>query len=204
MDVLISDPAVSRRLILRRRAIGADRHDEVWDGVYIMSPEANDEHQDLADTIRYALQTCVKYAGLGLVRSGANISDREEKWTRNFRVPDVAVFLNGTTAINKRTHWLGGPDLAVEIISPNDRSRRKFDFYAKVGVRELLLVDRKPWALELYRLRDGVLVLVGKSDLDQPNVLVSEVVPLTFQLAAGDPRPTIEMVHADGVQRWSA
>ena len=71
-------------------------------------------------------------------------------------------------------------------------------------MKELLLVDRKPWCLELYRLQDGVLVLVGKSDLNQPNMLVSQVVPISFQLAAGDPRPTIEMLHADGVQRWSA
>jgi Uma2 family endonuclease len=204
VEVLISNPAACKRLIRRRRAIGADRHDEVWDGVYILSPLANNEHQDLTDTICYALQTSVKYAGLGIVNSGANVSDRTEKWTKNYRCPDVVVFLNGTTAINKGTHWLGGPDFAVEIISPNDRSRKKFDFYAKVGVKELLLVDRKPWALELYRLQDGVLVLVGKSDLTHPNILTSQVVPLTFQLAAGDPRPTIEMIHSDGVQHWSA
>jgi Uma2 family endonuclease len=154
--------------------------------------------------IFYALQTSVGFAGLGLVRQGPGITDREEKWTKNFRCPDVAVFLNGTTAINKKTHWLGGPDFAVEVISRHDRSRKKFDFYAKVGVKELLLVDRKPWALELYRLQDGKLVLAGKSDLAQPNILVSEVVPLTFQLLVGDPRPRIEMTHVDGDQRWSA
>jgi Uma2 family endonuclease len=191
-------------MIRHRRAIRIDRKDEVWEGVYVVSPMANEEHQDLADSICYALQTSVKYAGLGIVRSGANITDRHDKWTKNFRVPDVAVFLNGTTAIKKKTHWVGGPDFAVEIISPYDRSREKLDFYAKVGVKELLLVDRKPWTLELYRLQDGVLDLVGKSELTDPAVLVSQVVPLSFQLVAGEPRPTILMAHSDGVQRWSA
>ncbi len=71
-------------------------------------------------------------------------------------------------------------------------------------MKELLLVDRKPWAIELYRLQDGVLTLVGKSDLTDPATLTSEVVPLSFQLVAGEPRPTVFMAHADGVQSWSA
>lgn len=204
MDLLIRDPGISKRMIRRRRALGIDRKDEVWEGVYVVSPLANDEHQELVDSTFYALQTSVKYAGLGIVRSGANITDRLDKWTKNFRVPDVAVFLNGTAAIKKKTHWVGGPDFAVEIISPYDRSREKLDFYAKIGVKELLLVDRKPWAIELYRLQDGVLTLVGKSDLTDPATLTSEVVPLSFQLVAGEPRPTVFMAHADGVQSWSA
>ena len=204
MDVVFSDPAVTRRLIRQRRARGIDRKDEVWEGVYFVSPEANNEHHDVTGLLYFALQASVGFTGLGRVLHGGNVSDRPVKWTKNYRCPDVLVFFNGTKAIDKGTHWFGGPDFAVEVISPYDRSRQKFDFYANVGVKELLLVDRKPWALELYRLQDGVLVLVGKSDLNQPNVLLSEVVPISFQLAAGDPRPSIEMFHADGVQRWSA
>ncbi len=204
MNLFITDPGISKRMIRRRQALGIDRKDEVWEGVYVVSPLANDEHQELVDSIFYALQTSVKFAGLGIVRSGANITDRLEKWTKNFRVPDVAVFLEGTTAINKGTHWLGGPDFAVEVISRYDRSREKLDFYAKLGVKELLLVDRKPWALELYQLQDGVLTLAGKSDLVDPAVLSSQVVPLSFQLVAGEPRPTLLMTHSDGIQRWSA
>ncbi len=204
MNLFITDPGISKRMIRRRQALGIDRKDEVWEGVYVVSPLANDEHQELVDSIFYALQTSVKFAGLGIVRSGANITDRLEKWTKNFRVPDVAVFLEGTTAIKKKTHWVGGPDFAVEVISRYDRSREKLDFYAKLGVKELLLVDRKPWAIELYRLQDGVLTLAGKSDLVDPAVLTSQVVPLSFQLVAGEPRPTLLMTHSDGIQRWSA
>ena len=32
-------------------------------------------------------------------------------------------------------------------------SREKLDFYAKVGTREVLILDRDPWSLELYALR---------------------------------------------------
>ncbi len=204
MALFIGDRDVTKRLIRERRAKGLDRIDEVWRGVYFMSPSPNLEHQTFTNRISTALTISIEFAGLGLVQAGVDITDREENWTKNYRCPDVSVFLNETTAIPKGTHWFGGPDFAVEILSPGDRSRKKLKFYAKVGVKELLLVDRDPWALELYRLHEGVLGLVGKSTLENPAILTSQVVPLSYQLEAGEPRPRLLMVHSDGVQRWSA
>jgi Uma2 family endonuclease len=204
MDLLITDPGLSKKMIRERSRRGIDQRDEVWEGVYVMAPPPNDEHQGLLTRLSSVFSFLIEWPGLGLVRAGVALSDREEGWTKNFRVPDVSVFLNDTSATNKGTHWLGGPDFAVEVISPNDRSRKKFKFYSRIGVKEFLLVDRDPWALELYRLVDGVLMLVGKSTLDNSVILTSRVVPLSFQLEQGDPRPTIAMVHSDGVQRWSA
>jgi Uma2 family endonuclease len=181
-----------------------NNRDEVWDGVYIVSPGANNEHKEVEMNLGTIFTVVLGWTGLGWILSGANVSDREDQWEHNFRCPDVVVYLRGTTARNLGTHWLGGPDFAVEVVSPNDRTRQKFDFFAKVGTREVLVVDRDPWILELYRLEDGVLKLVGKSSLDRPDLLISEFLPLTFRLLAGDPRPRIEVVHSDGVQRWSA
>ena len=48
MSLLIRDRSVSRRLIAKRRSLGLDRYDEVWNGVYVMSPLPNNEHQALA------------------------------------------------------------------------------------------------------------------------------------------------------------
>ena len=73
-------------------------------------------------------------------------------------------FCPDNPAEDRETHWYGGPDFAVEILSPFDRSREKFDFYAKVGVRELMLVARRPWKLELYRRTDKNWDLVGTSE----------------------------------------
>lgn len=178
--------------------------DEVWDGVWIVSPNPNDEHNDIEMNLGAIFLIVLGWTGLGWVRSGPNVSDRVEQWEHNFRCPHLAVYLQGTTARNLKTHWVGGPDFAVEVVSPNDRTRQKFDFYAKVGTRELLVVDRDPWVLELYRLEEGVLKLVGKSRLDRPDLLISEVLPQSFRLVNGDPRPRIEVVHSDGVQRRSA
>jgi hypothetical protein len=118
----------------------------------------------------------------------------------------VAVFLAGTSARNRETHWLGGPDFGVEVISRGDDSRDKLPFYAAVGSRELLLIDRDPWALELYRPGVGGvgLALAGTSTVGGGELLASAVLPLGFRLVAGEGggRPRIEVTHADGAQRW--
>jgi hypothetical protein len=45
MTALIADPGVAERIIAERRARGWDREDEVWEGVYIVMPDPNVEHQ---------------------------------------------------------------------------------------------------------------------------------------------------------------
>ncbi len=193
-----------KELIRQRLGSGADHHDEVWAGVYVMSPNADNDHFDLAADFVYVVKSALPDRRSARVSAGANISDRIKNWTKNYRCPDLAVFFPNNPAKDMGTFWFGGPDFAVEIISPHDRSRKKLDFYAKVGVRELLLVDRKPWSLELYRLTDGELKLVGKITPDRSPILASEVLPLSFRLLPGDPRPTIEMTHADDGRTWLA
>src|SRR5215213_2867012 len=107
MAALILDKSLERRLIARRRRLGIDRFDEVWDGVYVMVPPGDIEHFEVASDLVSVLTTVVKWEGLGSVLAGVAISDRKEGWTKNFRVPDVSVFLNSTTAENCRTHWFG-------------------------------------------------------------------------------------------------
>src|SRR3954451_11146707 len=140
MEMMVLDPALQERLLAERQAWGGDRFDEVWDGVYMMAPLANNEHHDIQGGLSNAFHDSIKSAGLGRVQPGANVSDRKgEDWKDNYRCPDVVVVLNGGRAEDHGTHWFGGPDFAVEIVSKKDRSRDKFDFYSSVGVRELLL-----------------------------------------------------------------
>jgi hypothetical protein len=92
----------------------------------------------------------------------------------------------------------------VEIISPGEKPYDKFDFYAQVNTREVLIINRGPWAIELHQLRGGKLVLAGRSDLANPAVLASSVLPLTFRLVAGQARPRIEVVHPPTGRRREA
>ena len=88
-----------------------------------MNAMPNNEHQSLMTRLTHILQFVVDDANLGHVFGGCNVSDRSTRWRENYRVPDVAVFLNGTTAIDKASHWLEALDLAIEHVI--DWSRKK-------------------------------------------------------------------------------
>jgi len=47
MALLITDPKLESELIAERERCDGDRFDEVWEGIYVMAPLPNDEHQDI-------------------------------------------------------------------------------------------------------------------------------------------------------------
>ena len=202
MPTLVNHPRLEEELIAERREKGQDKFDEVWGGVYVIAPAANNNHQEIVGGFLFSLHLLIASRGLGRVFPGANVSDQEEDWTRNYRCPDILVFLNGNDAEDRFTHWYGGPDFAVEVVSKYDRSREKIDFYSSVGVRELLIVDRDPWQLELFRAEDGQLKSVGIASESNRFVINSEVVPISLKLTAGDNRPAIVVASQDG-QSWT-
>jgi Uma2 family endonuclease len=203
MATLITDPLFEAALLQQRQAAGADRHDEVWEGVYWMAPQPNNEHQDLVAELTAILKINVDWKNHGRTLPGTNITDQPVDWTHNYRCPDAVVFLNETAAEDRDTHWLGGPDLAIEIVSQGDRTREKFDFYARVGTRELLVVDRFPWSLQLCRLQNERLELVAESTFENEAAVDSEIVPLSFQLCADEAGRQFVIRQQDGEQSWT-
>jgi Uma2 family endonuclease len=195
---LVLDSSVSRQLIRDRKARGIDGLDEVWDGVYVMSPEANLDHQDLAGQFISILSEVVKKPGLGRVQPGANLSDRRTNWKRNYRVPDVVVVLKGGRAVDCDTHWFGGPDFLIEIESPDDDIDSKLPFYAKIGVRELLIVDRDTRALRLFQHSNGAMSLVAQSGPRKAGWISSTVLALAFRWRANRSKPHIDVKRTDG------
>ncbi len=203
MPTLIVDQQLEQQLRAERVASGADRYDEVWESVYVMNPMPNDDHQQLVNRFASIFQDVIDWPGAGDVRPGVNVSDRIENWRENYRVPDVAVFLKEGKARNLNAFWYGGPDFAIEIVSVGDRTREKLTFYADVGVRELLIIDRQPWRAELLRIETGRFKAVACSTPENDTVLTSDVLPFTFQLQSGSPRPQIIVVHtADNGRSW--
>ena len=205
MPTLVMDPKIEEELLEHRRACDGDRFDEVWEGVYVMAPLANIEHQQLMINLGAAFVNAFASQPEVRVFPGVNVSDRKKDWKNNYRCPDVAVVLPGSRAVDCDTFYFGGPDFVVEIASDYDRSREKFDFYSRVGVREMLIVDRNPWQLELYRLDGSELAPVGKSDPAGQQSIASQVLPLTFRLLSRPTgRPQIEIVKPESNERWLA
>jgi Uma2 family endonuclease len=202
MTAILLDPSLVKSLKRERALTGADRFDEVWDGVYVLAPLANNEHQLLAAQLTHIIMQVVLVPEEGQVFAGCNVTDRETNWKRNYRCPDVAVFFRGNPAQDRDTHWFGGPDFAVEIVSPGDRSREKLEFYSSVGVRELLIIDRKPWRLELYRFAKSIAKPVGIVSLKKLAVLSSSVLPLRLTLKGANPRPKLVVTAIDGKRTW--
>ena len=203
MTTLITDPHLEESLKAQRRAWGGDRYDEVWDGVYIMSPLPNVQHQELVSGLVGALREVLRPPVGGNVYPGINLSDRVDDWEHNYRCPDVAVFLPGNLAGEFEAHYCGPADFLVEIVSPRDNSREKIPFYSLLGVRELLVIDRYPWSLELYRYNGSDLVLAAQSRLEKREVVASTVLPLSFQLLPAQPRPQIRITEIGGQREWS-
>ena len=181
-----------------------DRYDEVWQGITVMSPMANLEHMSIINAIGVCLNFTVNKLAGDFVHPGCNVSDRNLGWEKNYCVPDIAVILANGNAIHRGTHWEGGPDFLVEILSPGDRALQKLPFYASINTREVLIIDRDPWQLSLYQLQQQQLILIGESEPVSSQIINSSVLPLTFQLISGATRPTIVIVHTQTQQQWQA
>ncbi|QDT17523.1 Uma2 family endonuclease [Alienimonas californiensis] len=194
--LLIADPRVSVPLLEDRKKSGLDRWDEVWDGKYVFMPLPGNQHQHLVNRIAFQLTRHLDEEGASeAVQPGANVSDRADDWTQNYRCPDVVVYLPENSAEDRGSHWHGGPDLAVEVLSEGDLALEKLPFYASVGVRELWLLDRAPWRLSRYRLSDGALVADGVAEPGGAAVR-SVVLPLDWSLTAEEP-PAVRLATAE-------
>jgi Uma2 family endonuclease len=202
MATVILDRDLGEHLRQQRAETGADRWDEVWDGIYMMVPLPNNEHQQIASRLTAICEDTVGWGGGAIVLPGANVSDREQGWAQNYRCPDVVVVLPGGHAKNCGTHWCGGPDFAVEIVSDDDRTRDKIPFYSKIHTLELLLIDRDPWSLELFRLIDSELASIGKLTTESTGTLTSDVLPLSFALLGGNERPVIRVRRRTDNKTW--
>lgn len=202
MLMAVNDPSTVREIRSERSKKGLDKYDEVWDGVIVVMPLPNDEHQDIVTALAIVLAAAIGWPTPHRLRSGINLSDRVKGWKKNYREPDFAVFLDTNPAKNCETHWVGGPDFLVEIVSPDDQTRDKLPFYEKVGTREVLVIDRDPWKLELYKLVEGKLNLIGTAKPGNGKPLPSDVLPVTFSLKAGDPRPKLVVRKVGSSEEW--
>jgi Uma2 family endonuclease len=203
MPTLILDPAIEQRFTAQRSAAGLSERDEVWDGVKVIMPLPDIEHQQIVRHFMRVFEALCDGDESVILVAGANVSDLSEDWENNFREPDLVFARPGGHARNRGTHLQGGPDFLLEVVSPQDQCRDKLPFYASIGTREVLIVDRDPWQLELYHLRRGRLRQVGMAKPGDGKALASNVVPLTFALVRGRPRPKIRITHAETDQAWT-
>ncbi len=132
MPTLVHDPQPLEfeRLLDRRRQLGQDLFDEVWEGVYHVNPAPHSRHADLESQLHAILRPHARQAGLGM-RAQFNLGSEDD-----YRIPDSGLIRPGKDDV-----FLSTAALVIEIVSPNDRTWDKLGFYAARRVDELLIVD---------------------------------------------------------------
>lgn len=147
MPTLVMDPAPAEidELIERRRRLGLDHRDEIWDGVYRINPPPSHEHQAILQRLVVLLDGLARDAGLEPLVQEFGLGSSEE-----YRVPDGGLHRPGATGV-----WHATAALVIEIVSPGDDTWDKLPFYAAHEVEEALIVDPAEHAVHWLGLADG-------------------------------------------------
>ena len=146
MPTLVRDPqpAEFEALLKRRRRLGQDLFDEVWEGVLHMNPAPHSQHGRLEWQLAAILAPLAATAGL---RALGQFNLGEDG---DYRVPDGALVRPGPDAV-----YLPTAALVLEIVSSGDETWEKLAFYAGHGVEELLIVDPQERTVSWMGLEAG-------------------------------------------------
>jgi Uma2 family endonuclease len=133
---------------------------DLIDGVIYMASPDTRRNDRLAGLIKFLLQGYASAKGLGEVYGSRFAFELNE-----FRAPEPEVAFVSTQRLplvgEKR--MVGGPDIAVEIVSRDSRQRdygEKKQLYSEAGVSEYWIVDPLQRRGEFYRLNAGRYELV--------------------------------------------
>lgn len=136
----------------RRRQAGSDRFDEVWEGRYVVAPDPHGNHGRLQLGVAALLLAAARRLGVHAMAT-FNLGGPDD-----YRVPDA-----GLTA-EAPAIWYGTAVVVVEILSPDDATLDKLDFYRDHGVRELMVLD--------WRSRDVRIIDLEGEYADRPDSAV--------------------------------
>ena len=167
-----------------RRSIGLDKWDEMWDGVLHMTPAPKLEHQRIVDELIMFLGRHVSTSGRGTLRSNINVLSDAQTWT-NYRIPDLTFVAKGREHVFCEDGVrVSGPDAVIEIRSPGDETYDKLPFYAALGTREVIVIDRDTKRREIFRLAGSQLVALQP---DADGWLRAETMNVRFRAVEGQP-----------------
>ena len=144
-------------LLRFRERTGADRFDEMWQGVLHMTPSPSLQHQLHASRILnfFVEVWCPRTRGAAVMQINVSVPER---WDQDYRIPDVSVMLPDRVPPDER--MFVRPNAVFEIRSPGDETYDKLAFYAAVGVEAVVVVERDTKATQVFALSDGDFVLL--------------------------------------------
>lgn len=171
MSVAVVGPAdVIDGWLRQRRALGHDSFDEVRDGVHHLAPPEHARNTYLVAQLTVLLDPAARTAGLRIT-GPFNLGAPDD-----YRIPDLGLHVAPVTW----QLYMSSAAVVVEVLSPEDETEAKLDFYAACGVREVWVVDPARQALRCLRLTAGAYV-----DADASGVLAVILARLHDQLDWG-------------------
>lgn len=172
---------ISDAELANRKALGLDRRDEMWEGVLHMTPAPMVEHQRILDEFILFLARHLAATCRGTLRSGINVFRGE----KDYRIPDLTFIAAGREDLLAEDGVRGGgPDAVIEIRSPHDESYEKLPFYAAIGTREVIVIDRDTKRPEIFRLAGPQYVALQP---DNGGWLLTEAMSVRFRVVEGAP-----------------
>jgi Uma2 family endonuclease len=142
--VLGPPPAEVEAFLERRRALGQDLFDEMWEGVYHVAPASHPWHGYVDNVLAELLGPFARAAGL--VGTGPfNLGEPED-----YRVPNRGYHRGLPAGV-----WVPTAAIVVEVVSPDDETWSKLGFYAAHHVDEICIADPVRADITWLALGDG-------------------------------------------------
>ena len=148
---------------------------ELVKGIMRRMPPAGFEHGVRAVKIGRYLDVYVEKHQLGYV-CGAETGFKISQDPDTVLAPDAAFV--SQTSIDKhgipKGYWVGAPDLAVEIISPNDtytEVAEKADTWLIAGCKMVWVINPRRETIDVYRLNEDIIVLSADDILEGGDVI---------------------------------
>ncbi|MBN1421999.1 MAG: Uma2 family endonuclease [Planctomycetes bacterium] len=175
-------PEVPQHILDQRARTGADRWDEMWEGVLHMAPTPNRDHQELVFQLGTWIRARWAKPGGNRALGPINVAS-PGGWPKDYRIPDLVLLTPDRFHIDHNEYFEGPPTAVIEIRSPGDETNEKIPFYAKLGVPEVWVVDRDSRKPELYVLRQGA---YERRDADPGAWLESGATGIEMRAESGD------------------
>jgi Uma2 family endonuclease len=124
---------------------------QLIEGDLFMSPAPNRYHQDIPRNLEFLLLTYLQEHPIGVLYHAP--FDVYLSETDVFQ-PDIVIVLNANLGLLTDAGCEGPPDFVVEILSPKTRRldlENKKRVYARLGVKELWIIDPEPREVVVYQ-----------------------------------------------------
>jgi Uma2 family endonuclease len=139
-------------------------------------PPSGGEHGATVMEVSVPLATHVKQHGLGLT-FGAETGFLLARDPDTVRAPDLAFVSRAripSSGVPPSGFWPGAPDLAVEVLSPNDTAvevEDKVSEWLEAGTRMVWVVNPRRRTVTVYRTPRGGTILGADDELDGQEVV---------------------------------